>query len=71
MKLPDFFSAAKKSMPGPTSLTEPPLPIDAAMTPETAEFDVNGLPFIATLPLYSGFSRSFHVFGGLLIRLPL
>ena len=36
------------------------------MTPETAEFDVSGLPFIATLPLYSGLGRSFHVFGGLL-----
>ena len=68
MKLPDFFNCEKKSMPGPTSFTEPPLPSDAAKTPATAEFDVSGLPFSATLPLYSGFSRSFHVFGGFEIR---
>ena len=34
------------------------------MTPETAELEVSGLPFMATLPLYSGFIRSFNVFGG-------
>ena len=37
------------------------------MTPETAEFEVSGLPFMATLPLYSDFVRSFHVLGGLLM----
>ncbi len=66
MKLPDFFRAAKKSMPGPTSWSEPPLPSEAAMTPETAELEVSGLPFMATWPLYSGLVRSFHVVGGLL-----
>ena len=58
-------------MPGLTFDVEPPFAIAAAMTPETAEFDESGLPFMATLPLYSGFNRSFHVLGGLLIRLPL
>ncbi len=71
MKLPLFFSCEKKSMPGCTLPALPPFPIAAAMTPDTAELDVSGLPLSATLPLYSGLSRSFHVFGGLETRFRL
>ena len=44
-------------------LVEPPFASADAMTTDTAEFDVSGLPLIATLPLYSGLSRSANVFG--------
>ena len=49
MKLPAFLSCLKKSMPGPTSFSEPPFASAAANTPDTAEFEVSGLPFSATL----------------------
>ena len=71
MKLPAFFSSWKKSIPGWTLLSEPPLASAAANTPETAEFEVSGLPLSATLFLYAGFSRSLKVFGAGLTRFEL
>ena len=62
-KLPALFSCAKKSIPGPMSLSPPPFAIDAEKTPATADPDESGLPLSATLFLYSGLSRSFHDFG--------
>ena len=55
-------------MPGPTLLSEPPFASAAAKTPAIAEPDWSGLPLSATLFLYSGFSRSANVFGGVLTR---
>ena len=71
IQLPALFSLAKKSIPGPTLVSEPPLASAAANTPATAEPDVRGEPFNATWFLYSGFKRSWNVFGGFLTRFPL
>ena len=65
------LSCLKKSMPGPTSLSEPPFASAAANTPDTAEFEVSGLPFSATLFLYADPRRSLNVFGAGLTRLAL
>ena len=51
------------------SSKEPPLASEAAYTPAKAEPDLVGLPFSATLPLYSGLSRSAKLVGQVLIFL--
>ncbi len=51
MKFPTDFSFAKKSMPGPTFVSEPPFASAAPNTPATADPEVSGEPFRATLPL--------------------
>ena len=71
MKFPELFSCAKKSMPGPTLVSEPPFASAAEKTPATADPDVSGEPLSATLPLYSPLSKSFHVLGGDLMMLLL
>ena len=55
-------------MPASTSCAEPPFASAAAKTPAMAEPDWSGLPLRATLPLYSGFSKSLKLLGGLLMR---
>ena len=62
-KLPESLSFLKKSRPGWTLSTDPPLAIAAAQTAEMAWFDLVGSPDRATWPLYSGLSRSCHDFG--------
>ena len=62
-KLPAFFSELKKSMPGLMSSAEPPLASELMTTPEKAAPAWVGSPFRATLPLYSGLSRSWTVLG--------
>ena len=57
-KLPAFFSSPKKSTPGAMSSAEPPLAIAAIITPLNAAPAWVGSPLSATLPLYSGLSRS-------------
>ncbi len=71
MKLPTCLHFWNQSTPGLTLLSEPPFASAAANTPATAEFEVSGLPFSATLFLYSDFSRSANDFGGVLTRLAL
>jgi hypothetical protein len=43
----------------------------SSRAPDTAEFDVSGLPFRATLFLYAGFRRSLNVFGAGLMMFAL
>ncbi len=57
-KLPAFFSLPKNSTPGAMSSAEPPLPSAAITTPANAAPAWVGSPLSATLPLYSGLSRS-------------
>ncbi len=71
MKFPELFNCAKRSMPGPTLFSEPPFASAAEKTPAMAEPDVSGEPLSATFPLYSELSRSFQVFGGVLMMLLL
>ena len=58
MKLPASFSSPKKSTPGAMSSAEPPLAIEAIITPLNAAPASVGLPLSATVPLNSGPSRS-------------
>ena len=71
MKLPSFFNLLKNSIPGPTSRIEPPFAIAAAKTPATADPDVSGLPFRATLFRYAELSRSANFFGAGFTRFAL
>ena len=62
-KLPAFLRSEKKSTPGWMSSAEPPLASEAMTTPLNAAPAWVGSPLSATLPLYSGLSRSFTVVG--------
>jgi hypothetical protein len=57
------LSFLKNSTPGAMSSAEPPLPRDAIMTPENAAPACVGSPLSATLPAYSGLSRSSTLVG--------
>ncbi len=57
-KLPASFRSPKKSTPGAMSSAEPPLAMEAIITPLNAAPAWVGSPFSATAPLYSGLSRS-------------
>ncbi len=62
-KLPAALSWRKNSTPGAMSSAEPPLPIEAIITPAKAAPACVGSPLSATLPLYSGLSRSATLVG--------
>ena len=62
-KLPAALSFLKNSTPGEMSSAEPPLASEAIMTPPKAAPAWVGSPLSATLPLYSGLSRSATVVG--------
>ena len=57
-KLPAALSLRKNSTPGAMSSTEPPWDSATISTPENAAPAWVGSPLSATLPLYSGLSRS-------------
>src|SRR5207244_11591180 len=67
VKLPLFFRAPKKAMPGLMSSKDPPLASAAANTAEKAAFALVGSPLSATLPLYAGSLRSAKDAGHLVI----
>ena len=71
IRLPDAFRSAKYWMPGMMSSKLPPLASDAAITAAKAAPASRGSPFKDTWPLYSGFSRSANVAGGLSTRVVL
>ncbi len=62
-KFPALLSWVKKSTPGLMSSAEPPLPSAAMTTPVKAAPACVGSPLSATLPLYSGLSRSLTLVG--------
>ena len=57
-KLPASLSLRKNSTPGAMSSAEPPCDSATISTPENAAPAWVGSPLRATLPLYSGLSRS-------------
>ena len=68
-QLPAFFSFENQSTPGVRSSSVPPFCRSAYATAPAAAAAWVGLPFSATAPLYSGFSRSSKDFGAVLILL--